>query len=162
MAARGWSYALPGLIVFAVVDQGAYGLSFIRHPYPPAEVGRILEGHAMPPEALPYRIESDNSFFTMQGFHLGGGYISFRPERQLDAVNVKRLQIAGVGWVQTRTPWAKTDSLPKLDAALTQDTRFTYDALGGRSSWARVPEPMPRARLVTKEFVSSAPSKDIE
>jgi len=160
-AARGSRAALAGLIVFAVVDQAAYGLSFIRRPYPPALIADVVNGQAQPPDAVPSRVQSTNNFLTMGGFKLAGGYVAFRPRRQLDELAPVRLEIAGVRWIQARPPWAAEREVPRLDAALTGDTRVTYDAAGGRSTWARVPAQLPRIRLLTRDAASASPMRDI-
>src|SRR5262249_12490038 len=85
-----------------------------------------------------------------------------RPRQALNALQLKRLQLAGVEWVQTKTPWARNDTSVQLDSPLAGDTRVTYDGLGNPSSWAHVPKPMPRVRLVTKSRVSVAPAQDIK
>jgi len=159
-AARGSRAALAGLIVFTVVDQAAYGLTFIRRPYPPAPIADVISGQAQPPDTVPSRVQSTNNFLTMGGFRLASGYIAFRPRQQLNELSVARLELAGVRWVQARPPWAAEREVPRLDAALT-DTRVTHDVVGGRSTWVRVPAPLPRVRLLTRDAVSAAPMRDI-
>jgi hypothetical protein len=160
-ASRGVPYTLAGVILFAAADQGVYGVSALRRPFPPIAFRSILEGQAMPPEVTSDRVQSYNNFLTLQGVRLADGYGAFRPRRMLDDLNEKRLQIAGVRWIQTKTPWAPTQE-PPLDVSFAQATHLSYDALGRPSTWAMVSEPMPRARLVTKELASSDPMEDID
>ena len=159
-ASRGVRYALAGLVLFAAVDLGVYGVSALREPFPPIAFATILEGQAMPPEASSHRVQSYNNFLTMQGVRLSDGYSAFHPQRELDDLNEERLRIAGVRWVQTKAPWAPDRERP-LNLAFARETRSTYDALGRPSTWARVSEPMARAWLVTRELVSSDPREDI-
>jgi len=161
-AARGSRYALTGIIVFAALDQGLYAVSFLWDPFRSSPFEMVAAGQALPPETTSYRVQSDNNFLTLRGFQLAGGYIAFRPRQLLNPLNVKRLQLAGVEWVQTRTPWTRTDTSLELDPLLARDTRVTSDGLGNPSSWVRVPDGMARARLVTQSRVSVAPSQDID
>ena len=160
-AARGSRAALASLIVFTVVDQAAYGLSFIRRPYPPTRIADVVSGQAQPPDAVPSRVQSDNDFLTMGGFQLAGGYVAFRPRRDLDALSVQRLQIAGVRWVQVRTPWLGDRESLRLDPQLGGDVHVTYDGGGNSSTWALVPAPLPRVRLLTREMLSADTRRDI-
>lgn len=162
-AARGVPWALPAILVFTVVDQGYYGLTFLRRPYPPMALEAFVNGHAMPPGTSEHRVQSDNTGLTMKGFRLAGGYSSFRPNRQLDWLDGQRLRLVGVRWVQTRVPWARTQeeiSGPNWNGHVRPAPR-TYDLIGQASSWAEVIDPLPRVRLVTREYVSREPRHDI-
>src|SRR5262249_52499167 len=161
-AARGSPYALAGIIVFAAVDQGLYGVSFLWDPFRSSPLEAVSAGQALPPEPTTYRVQSDTNFFTLSGLQLAGGYIAFRPRQFLNTLQVKRLQLAGVEWVQTRAPWGPNDTPSPLDSSLVEDRRVTYDGLGNPSSWARISKPMARARLVTQSRVSVAPAQDID
>jgi len=156
-----WVLAL--ILVFAVGDQGYYGLSFLRQPYPPLELSLFRTGHAMPPEISEHRVQSDNQGLTMSGLRLAGGYGAFRPIRQLDLLDAQRLRLAGVRFVQTRVPWARTKnelSGPNWSGHV-RAAPHTYDLLGQASSWAEVIDPLPRAWLITRELVSREPARDI-
>jgi hypothetical protein len=149
--------------VFAVADQGYYGLSFLRRPIPPVAIETFVNGHAEPPATSDHRVQSDNNGLTMSGLRLAGGYGAFRPTRQLDALDGQRLRLAGVRWVQTRVPWSRDSSEasgPNWDGRVRPGPP-TYDLLGQRSSWAEVLDPLPRAWLVTHERVTGDPGRDI-
>jgi hypothetical protein len=161
-AARGVRYSFAGIILFAVLDPGVYGLSELRRPFPPVPLTSLVEGQAAPPPAAPHRVQSDNNFLTMRGVRLAGGYVAFRPRRYLDDLQGKRLQLAGVRWVQTKTPWARAEETAPLPAELASEVRISYDSLGRPSSWSGTSAPAPRARLVTKELVSSALKEDLD
>ena len=162
VAARGSPYALAGIVVFAAIDQGIYGVSFLWDPFRSSPFETVSAAQALPPETTSYRVQSDNNFLTLRGFQLAGGYIAFRPRPLMNPLNVKRLQLAGVEWVQTRAPWTRTDTSLELDPLLARDTRVTFDGLGNPSSWAHVSNPMARARLVTQSRVSVAPAQDLD
>ena len=154
---------LAAILVFAVVDQGYYGLSFLRQPYAPLELSLFRTGHAMPPEKSDHRVQSENQGLTLTGLRLAGGYGAFRPVRQLDVLDAQRLRLASVRFVQTRVPWARTPkelSGPNWSSHVRAAPR-TYDLLGNASSWAEVVDPLPRAWLVTREIVSREPAKEI-
>jgi hypothetical protein len=163
MAARGAPWALPLIIIFVVVDQGYYGLSFLRKPMPPIELEVFMKAHAMPPETSEHRVQSDNNGLTMSGLRLAAGYGAFRPIGQLDPLDAQRLRLASVRFVQTRVPWARSAaelSGPNWSGRV-RPAAQTYDLLGQASSWSEVVDPLPRAWLVSHEQVSREPARDI-
>ena len=164
VAARGARWALPAILVFTVADQGYYGLSNVRRPVPPVTLDEFIYGQAPPPgAAADHRVQSDNNGLAMRGLRLAGGYGAFRPITQLDPLDGQRLRLAGVRWVQTRVPWARRKeelSGPNW-ADHVRPALSTHDVFGGTSSWAEVLDPLPRARLVSREQVSLEPEHDI-
>jgi hypothetical protein len=163
-AARGVSWAVPALILFAAVDLGYYGWSYLRDPYPPTTVGAFAAGQAQPPDASGQRIQSVNAILTMTGARLANGYVAFAPARALDPLDGQRLRVAGVKWVQTKPPWKPAEidvsTLPNWQGRV-RGRVTTHDALGGVSYWAEVLDPMPRAWLVSRAIVSESPGRDI-
>ncbi|UCD57799.1 MAG: YfhO family protein [Candidatus Hydrogenedentota bacterium] len=143
MASRGKRYALVGIILFAAMDQGAYGLSYIWKNEPGADIKGFTEFAPTPPEASQYRVLSDNNVWVMKGVRIAKGYVSIRPEKQLDGLSEAYRKVAGVRWVWDR------------------DKQLLYRLYGKVSGW-ELPRPLLRARLVSKVLVSSDPNKDID
>jgi len=154
-AARGSRYALLGIVLFAVADQGSYGLSFIREKPPTAGGTHRGEGWMTlrtfgdlldPPRGVDCpRIETWQNAFLVKGYRLCGGYAGLPPARQLDYTRPASLRVAGVGWKRERRRFRKGKRM---------FVEFT--------PWERVPEPLPRARLVARTIVSANPREDIE
>lgn len=162
--ARGRPFALAGLMVLAVADLVGYGLRRVREPFPPLDPALFVGGQAGPPDALGLRVHSGNNVLTLQGTRLAAGYAAFRPETLLDDLDGQRLRMAGVRWVQTRTPWAagpEEPLAPELEASLLPETAVTHDALGRASSWRQVRDPMPRAWMVAEARASASPARDL-
>lgn len=137
-AARGVRFALPALAVLAMADVGAYGLSFVARgsaQTPEAFVGR----YPVPERPSAGRLHWGPPALTMKGFRLAGGYVAMTPDRVLD--------LGAFG-----------EPLRGLDVRLANALRVS------EVRWAigtRVPEPLPRARLLTVAKVSLDPNLDI-
>lgn len=140
-ALRGRQWALSGLAILAVADQGAYGLTSAawretanlhnyaaQPPLPPATSGnRLIAG----PAGNPYRT---GDRWLLAGFALADGYAGLEPARRLDYHAEKVQRLAGVAYC----------ALPATAAS-------TADFAGaGPALFARVPEPLPRARLLSE------------
>ena len=142
-ASRGVPYTLGGLIVFAVLDQGAYGLSYLVPPWP-TDIASFVDSQPAPSDALHQRLQSSNTALTMKDLRLAGGYVALVPKRQLAAMSTGHLRAAGVGWVDAS----------QSTAAAFPDPRT--------ARWVQVPGPMARVRLVSRAVESHAPGKDID
>ena len=140
-ASRGVPYALGGLIVFAVLDQGAYGLSYVVSPWP-TDVASFADSQPAPPDASHGRLQSFNTALILKELHLAGGYVALAPKRQLAAMSTGHLRAAGVRWV---------DVSPAVGFPDPQAAR-----------WVQVPGPVARVRLVSRVVKSHAPGKDID
>ena len=138
-AARGMKFGLIGIILFAAVDQGAYGFSYILR-FPSRDIEAFLDSKAIPPEATRYRLQSTDNSLIMKGIRLSDGYASMQPRLRLDRLNEARLKLAGANWIWSKRP-------------------LFFD---GTAYGARLAEPLPRARLLTQAKVSSDPGKDID
>jgi hypothetical protein len=153
------------MFVFAGLDLGAYGLSYVRDPAP-VSPSTAFEGQAKPPDSSG-RIESYNNFLLFGGAQLSAGYAALAPRPVLPELHPARLRLLGVRWVQLRTPWGRGPSL----STSVQDAQplrsrgaviQTNDGVGGTSDWLRIDDPMPRARMVTEMAVSRAPAHDLD
>ena len=139
MTSRGMQYGLIGIILFTAVDLGAYGFSYIWR-FPPRNFESLVDSRPTPPNALRYRLQSEDNVLLMKGIRLSDGYVSIPPKRKLEPLNQARLKVAGARWL-----WAKR---PQFS--------------GGRAYGVQLPEPLPRVRLVSKALVSSDPNRDID
>jgi len=140
-AARQGRVALFALVLFAGVDQAAYGLARMWRQ-PAAEIATYVESQPGPPRGFRHRALWEHTALTVKGVRLASGYAALLPKRELDlgrfrlksrqagqdhpgVANARR--VAGVGWL-AGTP---------------------------------VPDPLPRARLVTRAVASDHVTRDI-
>jgi len=138
LAMRGRSLPLLAIVLFTALDQGSYGLSFVWHK-PPTNIASFVGARSVPPRSGGYRVLIKEPCFDnlriMNGLHLVNGYVSLRPSVQLDYDKTTSQRLAGAGWIIEDKYQAK---------------------------WSRVPDALPRARLLVQARRSSAPSQDIE
>jgi hypothetical protein len=138
MFSRGFRPALPALLVFAVLDIGYYGISYLRTRqttnsgsiemakfHPPAEVGSRFK----------QRYGEWNMAWIGAGYRLVDGYVGLEPHRVLDYNLPSTLRVAGVAWSMNDV-WGK--------------------------AWTPIPDSLPRARLVTNAIPSLDPRRDLE
>ncbi|RJP71096.1 MAG: hypothetical protein C4532_08095 [Candidatus Abyssobacteria bacterium SURF_17] len=143
LALRWNRYALAAIILFGVVDQGIYGLSYILKNDTGARLDSFKDFAPTPPGMGQYRIQTDDNTWILKGIRIADGYVSMPPERKLEPLSTARLRVAGVRWI-----WSKYDK-----------TRYL---MTGTVYGVPVPEPLPRVRLVTNAVVTSDPKRDIE
>ncbi|MCE5267664.1 MAG: YfhO family protein [Planctomycetaceae bacterium] len=154
-AARGFAPALVGLIVLAACDLGWYGMSTTVYPQS-ARLGEFVEAVSAPPGVPNGRVvacalrSGDPGIHTgdqmvLRGWRRADGYAGLEPQRQLDYRALPALQAAGVRWVRRDLTAADLPGLKPYD-----------------ESWAEVPDPLPRVRLVTRCKPSADPAADIE
>jgi hypothetical protein len=138
-AARGRSWAILAIIVFAAADMGTYGLSYVLHDdsWP---VQSLTAAHAVPEAIAGQRIVQKEVFpddvWTMSGLSLVGGYVGLEPQRQLDYTRPSTWRIASATWSLERP----------------QD--------GG--GFRPIPDALARARMRTAVAVSRKPSRALE
>jgi len=155
LASRGLRVALVGLILFAAVDLGIYGLSYAVYPHtfelekyvaatvtPPAGAGGRMMASPLP---LEERNKRTGNQMTLAGWHRADGYAGLEPQRRLDYRRLPALRVAGVRWLKRSEAAAEIEGL--LDR-------------GG--DWLEVPQPLPRVRLVSLAVPSDDPARDIE
>jgi hypothetical protein len=134
-AARGIRVALAGIILLAAADQGFYGLTFVYHQ-PPTTISALAASQPLPPDGPGYRIAVGGSTTTgiwlLSGAHLTDGYLGLPPRRYLPPRKEGTLRLAGASFVREG------------------------------ESWRRVPNPLPRAWLVTWAVESENPPEDAE
>jgi len=136
-AARGGTLALSALIVLAVADLGAYGLSFVAAP-PPERIETFAARQSVPEGLGGARMYRGRPELTLSGVRLASGYAALIPRRVLD------LRLA---------------SPLRLDARMRNVLRVSQ--VGFAEARTRIPRPLPRARLVSLAQVSDDPDRDI-
>ncbi len=149
-AARGHPSAPFVLILFVIADVSLYGL---RHK-PSADLQVFIDAIEVPADAEGFRIDPDYRPVyaytgpTMKGYKVVHGYAAMIPFSDLDysGRQLAALRVAGVRWRKTRH-----GGPPELAQAADRGV-----------AWLEVPDPMPRARLVSHAEVSADPRRDIE
>lgn len=146
LAARGakWPHYLFPLLVF--LDLSLWGMSYVWST-PPQSIAQLISKQAVaPPEPARGRIHYTNTFINswedpqiwttsvgaLKGERYTKGYVQLAPGRKLDTESRAAQRLAGVEWV--RSP----------------------------SGWERLPDPLPRVRLVSRVQVSDDPASVIE
>jgi hypothetical protein len=143
-------YALP---VLAALDIGFISLGNSRDGLPTwATTTSFDDWKAQtprPPNLSAGRVFS-NAWQPQRMLHLGGRLINgyrggLEPLKHLDYMQPNALRVAEVAWY---SPW--------FDRVLIEGLTTT------ESGWQRVPNPLPRARMLTETYVSRAPQEDIQ
>lgn len=153
-AARGYRFAIPALVALAIIDQGAYGLSYavLPHTKPYRELQTNESLKALPAGA---RIASDlvgaerdapfaGNQSTAFGYHRIDGYAGLIPQSRLDYRQLDTLRLAGVEWVHRR-------AVEKVTAEFSSE----------RGDWHPVPDPLPRVRCITKVIATDTPAESM-
>jgi hypothetical protein len=137
IAGRGVRWALPALVVLVAFDLGLWGYRYAWRIAPPQSIDEIASTVPLPDAArpgeclLPIRGQGKTNIPVLRGFRLSAGYLGLNPRATLDYEDPLAQRLAGVAW------------------------RFT-DA-----GWMRVPDTMPRARLVSDVRPSDRIAEDI-
>ena len=154
LAARGHRAALAGIILFAAADLGFYGMSYSIYPSNDS-LAQFVASAQTPPGDPDGRVVGDllrfdepglrtGDLMTLGGWQRADGYAGLSPSRRLDYGSLAALRVAGVRWVRRHQ---------------------TTDAIAGPEpwddSWLRVPDPLPRTRLVSRTQSSDSPATDI-
>ncbi|MEQ1760241.1 MAG: YfhO family protein [Vicinamibacterales bacterium] len=151
LATRGFRPALTGLILLAAADQALYGLGgviawqdfvtrtqaegYLDEPTVgiPTGDGRLARG------GFP-------NLHVLAGYQLIDGYVGLTPKKALDYRSANALRVAGVHY-------ANADFL---------DGTAIPGAVALGRDWFRLPEPLPRVRLVSRVQVAAQPTADID
>jgi hypothetical protein len=154
LAARGARWAATALILLTAADLGAYGLTYAiwpntfdpdlalaTVPASPARPGQRVAVELPDPKHSGLRTGNQS---LLRGARQIDGYAGLEPQRALDYRQVRSLQLAGVHYVARRDT---THSIPGL---------IPHD-----EHWYRVPNPLPRARLVSQAVRSKEIAKDL-
>jgi hypothetical protein len=125
MAGRGARWSVPVLIVFVACDQGFWGYSYAYRWGPIQSVAALAASAEVPPNAQqgdliePMTGGGPVNLPLLRGLRLATGYFGLETSSVLDPTDLVTERIAGVAWRPSGTRWAP------------------------------VPDPMPRARLVS-------------
>ncbi|MEN6457330.1 MAG: YfhO family protein [Thermoguttaceae bacterium] len=153
-ASRGHRPALIGLVLLAAGDLGWYGMSPTVYPQnatlreytravnvPPGKPdGRVVGARLKTGEP---GIRTGNPM-TLLGWRCADGYAGLEPRQRLDYHQLHALRAAGVQWVQCDPTTADVVGLKPRNA-----------------TWAEVPSPLPRVRMMSQCVASDDPAKDI-
>jgi hypothetical protein len=153
-AARGIYWALVGVILLAVLDLGAYGLSYSVYPYCPRMDDYIANVNT-PPEPNDGRVVASlfrydepglrtGDQMILRGWSRADGYAGLEPQRLLNYKKLSALRVAGVRWVRSGP------TTNDIQGLITRD-----------DGWFEVPNPLPRVRLVNRTIASEDPAADI-
>ncbi len=135
-AARGRRWAIVLLAVFVAADLGAWGYGYVFQT-PLRSIEAIAATANVPPAARPgeYVSPPANLFEAnrgvLRGLRLSAGYAGLIPASVLNMADATTLRIAGVRW-----QWSNR-------------------------AWTPVPDPLPRARLVSDVRVSEDIARDV-
>ena len=135
-AARGVRGALAGLALFVAADLGAWGYGYVFQT-PLVTIDAVRASANLPRDVQPgEHVFPPTNFFeanlgVLRGVRLSSGYAGLMPASVLDPADELTARLGGVSW------------------------RFADHA------WARVPGPLPRARLVSDVRVSRDVASDI-
>jgi len=140
-ALRGSRLALVGIVFFAAFDLGVYGISYI-HRAPVQTLQQFVTSTEMPPDADGYRVASKSTYddiWLLGGYRLVYGYVGLFPAKTLDYEQEAALRVAGAKWLYASVG----------------------DGDNGRDDWVEVPNPLPRARLVTRTYMPFQASRNL-
>lgn len=140
LAARGARFALPALVLFAAADQAAWGLSYAWREPPVAWSEFRSRPAELPPPDRAFRVHGGGIYFprktpnilALWGYRVANAYTGAGALRALDYTTLPPLRIAGVQWIY------------RID-------RPPHEIL-------RIPDPLPRVRLVTDAVVDPDPA----
>jgi hypothetical protein len=115
LSAHGAAWAVPILIVMTAADQGLWGYSYALRWGPLATVDRLAADASVPPGArrgeliVPMAGGGPINLPIFHGLRLATGYVGLEPESALDAGELVTQRIAGVSWRPSGTTWARVD-----------------------------------------------------
>ena len=135
-AARGSQTALAALPLFAALDLGLWGYSYVwsRSPLTVTEVAQMAE---LPPAFSAHAsvhigdLDARRNLALLHGLKLLQPYVGLVPIRRLDADSVEAQRLGGVEWVHLN------------------------------AKWSRVPNPFPRVRVLSEAHPTADPAADV-
>jgi len=153
-ATRGRQLGLFALVVVAAADVGVVALARghgreLWHKPPVLE--KWVASLIGPPGPCPGRVYEDGFYsnaLVLRDYRMASGYSALNPRKQLDYHDVAALRTAGVAWYEA-DPFR-----PEVE------THGLGPPVWGH--WCRVPQPLPRARLVSHAVVSHRPGDDLK
>jgi hypothetical protein len=120
LASSGRRWAVSAFVVLIAVDLGLWGYRDSYRPMPPQAIDTIYSRIPLPQQAKPgeYLSAGQTNLPVLRGMRLSAGYLGLEARTAIDRQSDIGSRLAGVSW--------------RLDG----------------QQWSRVPDTMPRARLV--------------
>jgi hypothetical protein len=154
LAVRGRAAGLYGLVLLATLDLLQHSL---RNPWwgaplwtESATLAEFKAATELPPAPYPGRIGFYDCYpmrLLLSGERLVNGYRGgIEPRKQLDYLSLAGLRVAGASW---------------FHEIYTQKTCRVAGLEDWGNPWYRVPDPLPRARLVCRAVYSDDPGRDL-
>lgn len=148
LCARGYRWAVPLLVIFALADLSWYGL---RHKSA-AAYAEFVAGIDVPEAPSTTRLATDmRPVYSrigpiLRGFEVTDGHSAVPPRRHYSMETDRTaLRLAGTGWIR-----ARLGTTPELSRAYRQG-----------QTWMPIEDPMPPARLVTQTKASQNMATDL-
>jgi hypothetical protein len=135
-ACRGRRWALPAIVVLAALDQAAWGYSYIYRWGPVESIAALQQQAQVPREAragdvIPPLPGGRDHLAILRGLRLTSGYTGLYPKSVLDFSDPAVQRLAGLTW------------------------------RGDGDRWERVPDALPRARLIAPPNSPAAPGRAV-
>lgn len=154
--ARGERWGVTALVLFAAVDLGCYGFTYVIYPRAQTWESMLAAAPPMAPDASrlvtalprPGQLVFMGNQNILRGARLMDGYAGLLPANRLNYRTVAALRVANAGFV-LRSEQLDLDPVPGLQPLKDNDAVF------------RVPDPLPRFRFVTRAVASHAPAEDL-
>ncbi len=151
LAARGYQWALLALVALAAADPAYYALPYsVWNEHTNIERGLDKLAATMPPGDKTYRLmggaidDMDNAL--MLGWRRIDGFEGLPPYRRLDYRRPNARRVGGVGWISRHSE--EVHGFVGGSAIFATKDFSGLEAVPG-SDWLKVPDPLPRARMVT-------------
>ncbi len=145
-AERGSRSAFALLVLLACVDLGAFGYQWVYRAGVPVTLDEFIDAVPTPPDNDGRIVAALQNQCVFHDMRIDGGYMPMLPDapflQEIDEFGERRLpylRLAGVHWVQDEDLGNLWEQQAWSIEALRQQNR----------EWTAVPDPMPRARLVT-------------
>jgi len=154
IAGRGYRFGLLLLIIIGAIDLGLYSLGNRATKgmwYRTQSYREYVADVTGPPDVNAGRLYDTSTVADVRwlhGYRLINGYMGgMAPQRQLDYRHVNTLRVAEVAWFFDFWTPAEVPGLSRPEKG---------------SCWWRVPNPLPRARLLSRAVVSASPGEDLK
>jgi hypothetical protein len=153
LAARGWRIGLFILLGVAAADATIFNLSFVSTCWSGAlpTSDEFLHQRSGPPGPCPCRLYDrcwGMNRWAAEGGRVVNGYAGLAPAKQLDYEHVNTLRAAEVSWFRNWDWYHPSTPVAGLGPNI--------------GEWRQVPDPLPRARLVSRAVVSAEPGIDLK
>jgi hypothetical protein len=150
MAVRGVRFAVVALVLLAAGDQGLYGLGGVHawHDFATREAvfTRLDVDDSLRDRSARLMVSELSNVYAAAGYRVFTGYAALIPAKALDYRLLQSLRLAQIEYVHKDV---KEDAeIPGLEP--------------WSRVWYRVPDPLPRVRLVSRGQVTDNPERDVQ